>query len=257
MVSYIIIFVIFLFSKITKADLRSIQKRGLPISFSGINVFMPEKRLTPLQKIYIQTIIQNPNTSEFTKQQAKRIVFRYYQPWIKKQYEIFCENNRDLLTFVRYNSLHKPLAWSYQTDDLYQDINIGFAKSLVKFNGNCSTLTNYAKPFIMHEIYKGITISTKQMKHLDLDLDLRRCSSDLSHEKHIKISNNLNAIGDILSLLSLEERELICARYDLITMKKIRTIDEICEILGFSHETYRKRYNLIVSKINAVIPERI
>jgi len=45
--------------------------------------------------------------------------------------------------------------------------------------------------------------------------------------------------------LSEEEQKIFFSRYDFETLGTKHTIDELCEILEISHETYRRRMNII------------
>jgi len=215
--------------------------------------------LNTFQQIQIQRIIQNPDSSNEIKLKVKKIVFHHYLPLVRKECQNFCKNNLDLMTYLKYNSINNR-----DKTGLYEYAYLGFSKALKKFNGNCSTLTRYAEPFIKHEIYKGITIETKESKYREHLQNVLIPTSDKSvrylyknTKKSGEINNNfiIHEINDIVETLTPIEKRIFYYRYDPITLKKIRTVKEVCVIMGFSEETYRKHFNLIKKHIlNRITP---
>jgi len=207
--------------------------------------------LTPPQTTSIQRLLKNPHLTEQMKQDLKRTIFANYIHWINKECSHFCESNPALLSYVHFNSAHKKTRMSYVNEELRQDMYVGFVKALHKFNGNLSTITHYSRHYMKGEIYKGITVATRQRRYKEF-VEKNRDSLDNKLQKHKqeKIAEINKIINDPI-ILSLDERRLINYRYDLQTMKKLRSIRQVCEIFGFSEETYRKRYNTILSKISS------
>lgn len=225
--------------------------------------------LTPSQKIQIQRIIQNTETPEPIKTRVKQIIFKHYLPWVKYVSNQFCKNNPQLLSYVYYNSINKNIKRNiYKNDELYYDACVGFSKALKKFNGNCSTITNYATPYIKHEIYKGITQSTKQSRYreyIEKALKNLKTKQQKMHYYYYEITevkketthSNIHEIQEIIKTLPPNQQQIMSLRYDVTTMKKIRTINQVCKLMGFSNETYRKQYNKIKTQIKYRIEEQI
>jgi len=211
--------------------------------------------LTISQQKMVRNIIENSQTPQPIREKVKQLVFSHYLPWIKKECDIFREKNPALITFVYYNSIHKRTFKSYAHDELYQDMCIGFYKALNRFNGDCSTLTRYALPYMKREIYKGISVSTMQHRYKFL-LENKKQGNQ---KKSLSTEDRLRQIYTIVNdpfIMTQIERDLMYYRYNLETLKKIRTISQVCEIMGFSEETYRKYHSKIVEKINAVMQEQ-
>jgi RNA polymerase sigma factor (sigma-70 family) len=213
--------------------------------------------LTPVQQRLIQNIIQDPRVPESAKSEVRNQVFQHYLPWIRKQCNAFVETNPKLMTFVHYNSAHKKSFYCYKNEELFQDMCRGFNKALQRFNGDCSTLTHYVMPYMKREIYSGITVSTKQRRYKQL-IEERFPGKNIRgflSSKYQTIDEGFCEIYAIVHdplILTPIEREIMYYRYNLETLKKIRTIREVCEIMGFSEETYRKYHKKIVEKIGAV-----
>lgn len=214
--------------------------------------------LTHFQKITIQKILSNTETPIIVKQKVKRIVFFHYLPWLKKEHRNFCHNNGSLMAFLDFNSIHKKTFSYDKKEELYQYMLIGFLKALKNFNGNFNTLTRYVDPFLKNEIYKGIKISTKQNKYrefMESNVDDYKRKKELQILKDsIFLQNDIKMqhIHKILYnpvIITDEERKLMFHRYHLINLKKKATIKQVCDIMHFSEETYRKRHNKIIYKI--------
>ena len=211
--------------------------------------------LTPFQQQKIQLILKNPDTPEKIKIHIKKIIFVNYLPWIKKECNNFCYDNKELMTYVYYNSINKKALTNYKKEELLLDAYIGFSKALNNFNGNFSTIRIYSKNFIKHEIYKGITKSTKQMKYKSL---LENSSNNYLYNQKMQLKmnedfqNEIKSLNDIIiksNILTNKEIELLHYRYDLSTMKKLRTIRNVSNLMKISEETYRKKYKKIIFKI--------
>jgi DNA-directed RNA polymerase specialized sigma subunit len=217
--------------------------------------------LTPVQQRLIQNIIQDPRVPESAKNEVRNRVFLNYLPWIRKECNSFVETNPNLMTFIHHNSAHRKSFYCYRNEELFQDMCRGFSKALVRFNGNCSTLTHYSMPYMKREIYAGITISTKQWRYKytienTLNVDSQR---GLVRPESSPLKEGFREIYAIVHdprILTPTERQLMYYRYNLETLQKIRTIPNVCEIMGFSEETYRKYHKKIVAKIGAAIRDR-
>ena len=214
--------------------------------------------LTPLQKYKIEKIFKNPDTSEKTKLYIKKIIFINYLPWVNKQSNIFYDNNRALLGYVYYNSIQKKSFTFYKREELLFNAYLGFSKALNNFNGNLSTITQYSKHYIKNEIYKGIKISTKHQAYINL---LKNESNNYLYNTKIKseikedYQYKIKIIKDIIEnsdIISDKERKIIYYRYDLNTMKRIRTIKNVSILMGFSTVTYRKYHKELMSKIKFI-----
>jgi len=211
--------------------------------------------LTPTQQQMVKNIIGNHRTPKPIREKVKHVVFLHYLPWIRKECDAFLEKNPALITFTYYNSIHKRTFRAYAQDELYQDMCHGFYKVLNRFNGDCSPLTHYATPYMKQEIYKGITVSTKQRRYKYL-LENGKEEKRITPPSIDEGFREIYAIVHDPLILTPIEREMMYYRYNLETLKKIRTIREVCEIMGFSEETYRKYHKKIVEKICAVTRDR-
>ena len=82
----------------------------------------------------------------------------------------------------------------------------------------------------------------KRKKELQILKDSIFLQNDIKMQHIHKILYNPVIITD-------EERKLMFHRYHLINLKKKATIKQVCDIMHFSEETYRKRHNKIIYKI--------
>ena len=198
---------------------------------------------TTQQQQIIHRLFSNPKTPPDIKDKLKRVVFYNYLPWIKTQYSTFAYKNQNLLKYTHYNSITTK---KINNDELLQFAFIGFAKAMQKFNGNCSTITNYAHPFIIHELYRGVTISTYNNRIKKICMNNYKKEAIINYEHQWKLEQIQKIITIINSPnITLSQKQLFYCRYERNTLKKIRTINNVSIIMGFSEETYRKNMNEI------------
>lgn len=202
---------------------------------------------TMQQQHIIHKLFLNPKTPPSIKHKLKRVVFYNYLPWIKKQYSTFAHKNKNLLKYTYYNGITTK---TNNNDELLQFAFIGFAKAMQRFNGNCSTITNYAHPFIIHELYRGVTISTYNSRITSICINNYKKEATLNDEN----KNRLEQIQKIINIINspyitLSQKQLFYCRYERYTLKKIRTVRNVSFIMGFSEETYRKNMNEILDII--------
>jgi RNA polymerase sigma factor (sigma-70 family) len=233
--------------------------------------FISNAYLTPLQKKLIKNIIQNKDISIEVKNKTKEIIAVNYTPWALSQYKIFVNKNRSYL----YKK-HIPL------NDLRQYAIIGMIKALEKYNGSVD-FTVYAEKYILGTLHQGVTdlIPLRPISH-----SLRMNGKDVpsitfAHEntwmfdklykakdndnesdkilkvedKYISRKSEIERINNIVKQLTPYEQNLFYYRYSKDTLKEIRTVATVSELMCCSTETYRKKMNKIIEKIRDEINE--
>jgi RNA polymerase sigma factor (sigma-70 family) len=179
---------------------------------------------------------------------VKQIVFTHYLPWVRKEYTQFCETNEAVLGYFHFNTIGQK---HRKRVDLYKSACLGFSKALKNFNGNSSTLTRYAVPYIQRELYNEITIATEQSRRREyienrlMPVGKNRISflhHKTNYEKYIEKNIDNRELVDVIDNLPYQERALLNYRYDIPAMKKIRSVTEVSKLMNFSVETYRKKH---------------
>ena len=215
----------------------------------------------------VQAIIKHPDSPEPIRKKAKQILFQSYLPWAYKQGHEFIRQHK-----THANNIVKP-------NPLLQYAMSGYVKSIEKYNGS-APFHLYAKYYIQGSMYRGLTELTplKPYKH----------SEYYAYRNHIKNTTGINVIGALTNRLVAYEhywtfdklclygqesirqienrsrieqihmildemdgpfRRLFYLRYDYATLKIKTPIDKICVLMGYSHETYRKRMNAIMKHV--------
>lgn len=210
---------------------------------------------TTHQQNIIHKLFLNPKTPTDIKHKLKRVVFYNYLPWIKKQYSTFAHKNKNLIKYTYYNSITTKSINNYE---LLQFAFLGFAKAMQNFNGNCSNIPKYVHPFIKHELYKGITISTYNSRIKNICINNYKKEEIVNYEDQNKLEQ-IQQIANILNgpKITFLQKQLFYCRYEGKSLKKIRTIRSICNIMGYSEETYRKNMNEITTIIKQELSNQV
>ena len=221
--------------------------------------------LSPVQISYINKILTHPNTPVEIRSKTKEILFTEYYSWLKKQVREFIE--------TKYYS-RNPVT----TDELYQYATLGLLKAIEKFDGK-GPLTQYAEKYVVGEMHTGLLelIPLKPINKYNKYIkkgkvltptilppenywifDKFRAYTDRNKERvsingylrddafcFCKESETVYKIKSVVLELSEEQQKIFFTRYDFETLGTKHTIDELCEILKISHETYRRRMNII------------
>ena len=221
--------------------------------------------LSPVQLSYIHKILTHPNTPLDIRNKTKEILFTEYYAWLKKQVRQFSESN--------YYS-RNPVT----TDELYQYASKGLLRAIDNFDGKRS-LAQYAEKYVIGEMHTGLLEliplrpMNKYQKYIKKEKVLNptilppenywifdKCREYTDRNKDpvsvngylrdggqcfCQESETVYNIKSIVLELSEEEQKIFFSRYDFETLGTKHTIDELCEILEISHETYRRRMNII------------
>ena len=216
------------------------------------------------QKRMITNIIQNEDVPIEIKNKTKEIIAINYIPWALSQYKIFVNKNRSYL----YKK-HIPL------NDLRQYAIIGMIKAVEKYNGSVD-FTVYAEKYVLGTLHQGVTdllplrpishslrmngknVPTitfahentwmfdklyKSNKYDDTNIILK------NEDKYISRKNEIERINNIVKQLTPYENKLFYYRYSKDTLREIRTVVAVAELMCCSTETYRKKMNKIIEKI--------
>lgn len=212
----------------------------------------------------IQSIIKHPDSPDQIRQKAKQILCKSYLPWAYKQSKEFTQRHRKLLL-----GLVKPTP-------LIQYAMMGYLKSIEKYNGS-APFHLYAKHYIRGSMYRGLTELTplKPYKHKDYYKYRQTIKNDTAYNRLVPYENywtfdklcvygqdsicnteNLSRIEQVRLIVDQMDagfRRLFYLRYDYVTLTIKMPIDNVCELMGFSNETYRKRMNVIMKYIREQI----
>ena len=222
--------------------------------------------LTYSQKKLIKNIIQNKDISQEIKTKTKEIIAVNYIPWVLSQYNIFVYKNRNYL-----HKTHIPL------NDLRQYAFLGMMKALERYNASVD-FTVYANKYVLGSLQQGVTdlIPLRPISHtLRISGKKKIPSITFTHEntwmfdklykskdndatdKILKAENTLvsrkneiERINNIVKQQTPFEQRMFYYRYAEDTLKEIRTIGLVSKLLSCSDETYRKKMNKLMKKIN-------
>jgi RNA polymerase sigma factor (sigma-70 family) len=238
------------------------------IIFLSSIIFISNAYLTPLQKKLIKNIIQNKDTPLEIKSKTKEIIALNYIPWALSQYNIFVNKNRSYL----YKS-HIPL------NDLRQYAILGMIKALDRYNASVD-FTTYANKYVLGSLQQGVTelIPLKPISHSlrmnrkdvpsitfahentwmfdklykskDNDNDNDADKILKTEDKYICRKYEIERINNIVRKQPQFEQRMFYYRYAEDTLKEIRTIGAVSNLMSCSDETYRKKMNKIMKKIN-------
>jgi len=221
--------------------------------------------LSNIQLKYINHILTHPNTPPVIRSKTKEILFTEYYGWLKKQVREFIESN--------HYSKNK-----ITTDELYQYANKGLLKAIEKFDGKGS-LNKYAKKYVIGEMHTGLLeliplnpinkyqkyikkekvlkptilppenywIFDKFRKYSDRNKEIVSINGYISDNVYCfcKEIQTVDEIKSIVLELLPEQQQLFFTRYDFETLKPKHTINELCDLMKISDETYRQRMNII------------
>lgn len=196
------------------------------ISFILVSI---HAHLKPIQVERIKYIIKHPYTPNEIKDKTRIILAKHYYPWVKKQTQLFVKNHYEII-----KNIAKP-------HNLEGYAMVEYMKAIQRYNGTAE-FSLYAKKYVEGGLFKGLTKSMPQSKY---SKNMDKLSSTLIDNNN----NNNQHIKDAISEMDTEYRKLFYLRYDFTTLSKKLSIAEICKIMGFSEETYRKKMNTILEYI--------
>lgn len=232
-------------------------------------IFKVDGFLTPAQKLYVQKIIQNPGASQEIKNRTKEVIALNYIPWAFSEYNKFVKKNRSYL----YKK-HIPL------NDLRQYAILGMIKALQRYNGSVD-FPVYAEKYVFGTLHQGVTdliplrpIShsmrmNKQIappimfahEHTWLFDKLRKPKETdfqkilRTEDKYICKKEEIEKINKIVKQETPYKQRMFYYRYCEDTLKEIRTIGTVANLMSCSTETYRKKMKEIMEKIRERIGE--
>jgi len=212
---------------------------------------------------YIKNILRNPNTPTSIRSKTYEILFHHYYPWLKKQIRLFKQNN--------VKSMNKLLA-----NEINQYAIYGFLESIEKYTGNVS-LVYYADKFVNGRMKQCLVefgtlkplnnyqrlikkktvpstilvsfneywmIESMKQQRLEKEGELYQYYNYSDGAFHIK--TQIEKIKNIINNSPNEMKHLFYLRYHYDTLRPIRRIKDICFIMNYSHETYRKRMKFLM-----------
>jgi len=206
--------------------------------------------LNKIQLQYTKYILSSPGVPEHIRDATKNILIENYQPWLKNQYK----------SFVRQHT--KSMNPVY-VKELYQYAIYGLLESLQAYDGS-TKLHVYANKFVHGKMYAGmnelailkpISLYNAKKGTRSLKPVLVSCDDYWMFDKLIKNSNCISPkktpddIREIIRCAPNDYRRLFWLRYDPTSLDVIRDISTICEIEGYSYETYRKKMNAVLEYI--------
>jgi hypothetical protein len=206
--------------------------------------------LNTVQLGYIQKIIQSNNVPEHIKTATQQVLIENYTPFVKKIHRNFIQTNAKTMD-MRYKR------------ELYHYAMLGLLDSLKTYDGSCS-LHRYAEKFIHGRLCRGMNEMSilKSVPFHNVKDGIRTLKPQLiPYDEYWKLEDiHLNRLietttvtsNDILEILATSPSgymRLFYRRYDYYSLKVIRKIADICELEGFSEETYRTKMNEIIEYI--------
>jgi len=202
-----------------------------------------------MQLNLIKTILQNKQTPEYMAFESRKILAKHYIPFAFKEFRNFTVRNKKYIENV---SLH----------DLRQYALLGLCRASTTYDGRTS-FANYSKKFILGFLHQGVTVleplspRTKEERLsgkklpviiwetnvVDWHPDLRKSSTNI-------YSNEIEYIKNVINKQTPFEKQMFYYRYSSETLKKIRKISEVSQLLSISDETFRKKMNTLLKKID-------
>jgi hypothetical protein len=198
---------------------------------------------------YIRNIITNPNTPPNIRIQIQQIIAEKYYFWTLKQVRLFKETSK------KYKKYENPI----MNYELNQYALTGLMKSIMKYNGS-GYFHKYAEKYVHGELCLAIRdrIPMQPLKHWELFSNNPKINSVtmVSFDEEWKFDTNwgksmnddvllADKIKEILYEVSLIDRRMFYYRYDMDSLKPIRTIKKVCILMCFSEETYRARMRVL------------
>lgn len=195
--------------------------------------------LTDVQTNMIRKIFSEGD--ENLKAETRAIVAHHYMPWVKR----FCGD---------FALKHRVMGDKVLVDELHQSGYLGFMESLENYNGTVKI------PY-----YSGKYIHGRLCKVMKLRGQLRTCEFVSYAQRwkleygNIVLESDENLVSKIRAIMMdapAEYRKIFFLRYHHYTLKPFRKVSAVCDLMTFSHETYRKKmktiYSYIAEKINEV-----
>lgn len=199
-------------------------------------------------------LILKSNLNKEIKQEAKDIIYKHHYNWTSKFTYKFVEDKRFRLS-------------KQQIDELKTCASLGLCKSVNNYNGT-GNFYLYSTIYMKSELYRGITniIPMRLLPHrLRVNKKWKTENKELYKNSMAPITrnkfienkqNSLNLdksrIKDIITIINelpVNESRIFKYRYDIHTMKKKHTINEVAELSCYSKETIRKKLKSINNKI--------
>ena len=157
---------------------------------------------------------------------------------------------------------------------------MGMIKALERYNSSVD-FTVYAEKYVLGTLHKGVTelIPLRPISHsmrmngketpsitfthkntwmFDKLYKSQNHESDKilkTEDKYISCKNQIERINNVVKQMTPYEQRIFYYRYSKDTLKEIRTIATVSELMCFSTETYRKKMNSIIRKISREIKE--
>jgi hypothetical protein len=206
--------------------------------------------LNKIQLQYTKYILSSPGVPENIRDATKAILVENYQPWLKNQYKSFVRQHTKTMNKV-------------YVKELYQYAVYGLLESLQAYDGS-TKLHVYANKFVHGRMYSGMNelAIMKPISLYNAKKGIRTPKPVLvspndywMFDKLIKNSNSISPqktpddIREIIRCAPSDYRRLFWLRYDHTTLDVIRDISTICEMEGYSYETYRKKMNAVLEYI--------
>jgi hypothetical protein len=209
----------------------------------------------------VQSILKNRETPPLILEKTRKILYHHYYPWVMKE-------------TANFSKIHKKaIRRIVKPHSMQQYATLGFTKAIKNYKGS-SAFHIYAKPYILGELYKGLTDSTvlKPYRHSQIMaqknisiLGIKNRKSLVSYENywtfdklHMKSTEGsriysdatrIETIRGLVDSMNLDMRHLFYLRYHSYDVSLRYPVAKICEILCISTETYRKRMNHILGYI--------
>jgi len=209
---------------------------------------------TPQIRI-IRNILNHPETPLHIRIRTQQIIAEKYYFWTLKQVSLFKQTS----------STYRFYANSIMTNELRQYAFSGLMKSILLYNGS-GYFNKYAEKYVRGELCFAVTerIPMQPLKHHELFVlkqEIPRLSfaSFLEHcplESPPMVLEHATAteVKEIMmKYCSVELRRMFFYRYDVETLKPIRTIHTVCTLMAFSEETYRNR----MKQIHSILRENL
>ena len=189
--------------------------------------------LTSTQKIYIKNILQNSN-DPIIKQKVKTLLISKYSLWAMKQARSFRIKYAIKSNYVR-------------NSELLQSALLGLSKSMKNYNGQVE-VPYYSYYYVLSELYKCLTRNQpfgrfthrQMMVHKMKPMENTRVEpfgtnkqyyEDVGPSHELTYSHYTETLLDELYAMSPHEKRIFLLKYDIHTMKKIRTAKEISLLL--------------------------
>lgn len=212
----------------------------------------------------IRYILQHPQSPPELKSEVKNIIFYENIPWA--YYTTFKFKNKNKIL----NDINKE-----QTNELALYAIEGLHKSTINYNGS-APFYPYAQIFLKSSLYKGITqlngirllphyyhVDRKWKNKYKRAYNIYSKSPiynniELIIASQSKENKNIQGIlNEIMYDLNPEERRLFNYYYDIETMSKKHTINEITQLMCYSKPTCQTKITKLKEKIKLLYKDYI